>query len=200
MQVLWQLLSCSGFAQTTGATIPSDCCGSLQVQVNFDSSLLAVPSQSSCTLGTDWQSAFVCNAKGSNSSVFFNSVDQSVNSAKQGTAVSIATITFQALQVRTLCTGSMTPAPAAVCPLHHCAIQNDLYLCIPEVCWHLQGCGSVKQHVEGVYLSLCAAPCGALLGPQLAGDALWSIQERRHNLLVPHKSLALPLQVSVCGI
>lgn len=115
MRALGQLLPCSGLAWATGATNPSDCCGPLQVQVTFDSSLLAVPSQSSCSLGTDWQSAFVCNAKGSNSSVFFNSVDQSVNSAKQGTAVSIATITFQAVQVRRSRVLAARPLPQLRC-------------------------------------------------------------------------------------
>ena len=51
--------------------------------------------------------------------------------------------------------------------------------------------------MEGVHLSLCAAPCGALLGPHLIVDALWPMQECRHDLLVPHQSLAIPCRLCV---
>ena len=71
----------------------------LQLRLNYDSAALSVASESSCQSGADWPASsltFVCNARGSASSVFFNSILRPPFASQQGGAVRVATITFTA--------------------------------------------------------------------------------------------------------
>ena len=76
-----------------------DYASTLQLQINYPANLLSVVSESDCSPGADWPAnslTFVCNARGSSSSVLMNSILQPPFSSQQGTNISVARITFLA--------------------------------------------------------------------------------------------------------
>ena len=71
----------------------------VQLRVNYPADLLSVLSESACFAGADWPAdslSFVCNARGSSSSVLMNSILQPPYSSQQGANISIASVTFTA--------------------------------------------------------------------------------------------------------
>lgn len=72
----------------------------MQLRVNYPSSILTVASESDCSPGVDWPANslnYVCNARGSTSSVLMNSILQPPYRSQQGTNISIARVTFTAV-------------------------------------------------------------------------------------------------------
>ncbi|KAL3148640.1 hypothetical protein ABBQ38_014063 [Trebouxia sp. C0009 RCD-2024] len=71
-----------------------------ELRVNYPSSILTVASESDCSPGADWPAnslTFVCNARGSSSSVLMNSILQPPYSSQQGPNISVASIIFTAV-------------------------------------------------------------------------------------------------------
>lgn len=72
----------------------------VQLRVNYPSNILTVASESDCSPGTDWPAnslTFVCNARGSPSSVLMNSILQPPYRSQQGPNITVASVIFTAV-------------------------------------------------------------------------------------------------------
>ena len=114
----------------------------LQLLINYPPNLLSVASESDCSPGADWPATsltFVCNARGSSSSVLMNSILQPPFSSQQGTNISVARITFLAansgsgaLTVQIL--GMAQQSGAAVSAVSAVAAAGTVRSCLRLLC------------------------------------------------------------------